>query len=111
MSMLASTIAETRADYALFPAVADATTGKLLPWPSVTDITELYRVRPTLLLPSLAAMMHPKAVLEFLLSPKSSTLPLEVVEDSMKNQNVADSKRLTQDAAFCTTVAALGRMN
>jgi len=78
LSMLAPTIAETRADYAFFPAAADVATGKLLPWSSITEIGELYRVRPTLLPPSLAAMMHPKAVLDFLLSPESSTLPLNI---------------------------------
>jgi len=77
--MLAPTIAGTRAEYAFLPAAADATTGNLLPWSSVTEIGELYRVRPTLLPPSLAAMMHPEAVLEFLLSAESSTLPLNVV--------------------------------
>jgi len=116
LSMLAPTIAETRADYAFLPAAADATTGKLLPWSSVTEIGELYRVRPTLLPPSLAAMMHPKAVLEFLLSPESSTLPLNIVAAEaggawQKGDIANTSDHLSRDAAFRTTVAALGRMN
>ena len=41
LSMLAPTIAKTRADYAFLPAAVDATTGKLLPWSSVTEITEI----------------------------------------------------------------------
>ena len=114
LSMLAPTIAETRADYAFLPAAADATTGNLLPWSSVTEIGELYRVRPTLLPPSLAAMMHPKAVLEFLLSPESSTLPLNIVAveegGAWQKGNIANTfDHLFQDAAFRTTVAALGR--
>jgi hypothetical protein len=113
LSMLAPTIAETRADYAFLPAAADATTGNLLPWSSVTEIGELYRVRPTLLPPSLAAMMHPKAVLEFLLSPESSTLPFKIVAlegGAWQKGNIANtSDHLFQDAAFRTTVAALGR--
>ena len=118
--MLAPTLAETRADYAFLPAAADASTGNLLPWSSVTEIGELYRVRPTLLPPSLAAMMHPKAVLEFLLSPESSTLPLNVVAAAVeaegggawgKKEKVASSfDHLSRDAAFRTTVTALGRM-
>jgi hypothetical protein len=112
--MLAPTIAETRADYAFLPAAADATTGNLLPWSSVTEIGELYRVRPTLLPPSLAAMMHPEAVLEFLLSPESSTLPLKIVAveegGAWQKGNIANTfDHLFQDAAFRTTVAALGR--
>ena len=115
LSMLAATIAETRADYAFLPAAADATTGKLLPWASVTEIGELYRVRPTLLPPSLAAMMHPKAVLEFLLSPESSTLPLNIVAaeagGAWQKEDIANTlDHLSRDAAFRTTVAALGRM-
>jgi len=114
LSMLALTIAETRADYAFLPAAADATTGNLLPWSSVTEIGELYRVRPTLLPPSLAAMMHPKAVLEFLLSPESSTLPLNIVAleegGAWLKGNIANTfDHLFQDAAFRKTVAALGR--
>jgi len=114
LSMLAQTIAETRADYAFLPAAADATTGNLLPWSSITEIGELYRVRPTLLPPSLAAMMHPEAVLEFLLSPESSTLPLNIVavEEGGARQegDIANTlNHLFQDAAFRTTVAALGR--
>jgi len=114
LSMLAHTIAETRADYAFLPAAADATTGNLLPWSSITEIGELYRVRPTLLPPSLAAMMHPEAVLEFLLSPESSTLPLNIVavEEGGARQegDIANTlNHLFQDAAFRTTVAALGR--
>lgn len=111
LSMLAPTIAETRADYAFLPAAAEATTGKLLPWSSVTEISELYRVRPALLPPSLAAMMHPKAVLEFLLSPESSTLPLNVAEASRQNENAINDNHVSQDAAFRMTVAALGRMS
>jgi hypothetical protein len=114
LSMLASTIAETRADYAFLPAAADATTGKLLPWSSVTEIGELYRVRPTLLPPSLAAMMHPTAVLEFLLSPGSSTLPLNVAVEAAEawkeKENAVILDHLSQDVAFRKTVAALGRM-
>jgi hypothetical protein len=114
LSMLAPTIAETRADYAFLPAAADATTGTLLPWSSVTEIGELYRVRPTLLPPSLAAMMHPKAVLEFLLSPETSTLPLNIVAveegGAWQKGDIANtSDHLSRDAAFRTTVAALGR--
>ena len=114
LSMLAPTIAETRADFAFLPAAADATTGNLLPWSSVTEIGELYRVRPTLLPPSLAAMMHPEAVLEFLLSPESSTLPLNIVAveegGAWKKGNIANTfDNLSQDAAFRTTVVALGR--
>ena len=113
LSMLTPTIAETRADYAFLPAASDATTGNLLPWSSVTEIGELYRVRPTLLPPSLAAMMHPKAVLEFLLSPESSTLPLNVATEAggaWQKEDIADTfNRLSQDASFRTTVAALGR--
>ena len=115
LSMLAATIAETRADYAFLPAAADATTGKLLPWSSVTDIGELYRVRPTLLPPSLAAMMHPKAVLEFLLSPESSTLPLNVAAEAggarEKEGDDAYFDHRSHDIAFRKTVAALGRMH
>jgi len=116
LSMLAPTIAETQADYAFLPAAVDATTGKLLPWSSVTEIGELYRVRPTLLPPSLAAMMHPKAVLEFLLWPESSTLPLNIVSaeagGAWQKEDIANtSDHLSRDAAFRTTVAALGRMN
>ena len=112
--MLAPTIAETRADYAFLPAAAHATTGNLLPWSSVTEIGELYRVRPRLLPPSLAAMMHPKAVLEFLLSPESSTLPLNIVAveegGAWQKGNIANTfDHLFQDAAFRTTAAALGR--
>ena len=112
--MLAATIAETRADYAFLPAAADATTGKLLPWASVTEIGELYRVRPTLLPPSLAAMMHPEAVLEFLLSPESSTLPLNVVAveagGAWQKEDIANTfDHLSRDAAFRTSVAALDR--
>jgi hypothetical protein len=112
--MLAPTIAETRADYAFLPAAADATTGKLLPWSSVTEIGELYRVRPTLLPPSLAAMMHPKAVLEFLLLPESSTLPLNVVAaeetPGEKRDAAVNFDQLSHDAAFRITVAALSGM-
>ena len=111
LSMLAPTMAETRAEYAFLPAAADATTGKLLPWSSVTEIGELYRVRPTLLPPSLAAMMHPKAVLEFLLSPGSSTLPLDVAEYSEETEDIIAFSHLSQGAAFRKTVAALRRMN
>jgi hypothetical protein len=112
--MLAPTIEEIRADYAFLPAAADAITGNLLPWSSITEIKELYRVRPTLLPPSLAAMMHPEAVLEILLSPESSTLPLKIVavEDggAWQKGNIANTfHHLFQDAAFRTTVAALGR--
>ena len=112
--MLAQTIAETRADYAFLPAAADATTGNLLPWSSVTEIGELYRVRPTLLPPSLAAMLHPKAVLEFLLSPESSTLPLNIVAveegGAWQKGNIANTfDHLFQDAAFRTTAAVLDR--
>jgi len=115
LSMLAPTIAETRADYAFLPAAADATTGNLLPWSSFTEIGELYRVRPTLLPPSLAAMMHPKAVLEFLLSPESSTLHLSVVAveegGAWQKGDIANTfTYLSRDAAFRTTVAALDRM-
>ena len=114
LSMLAPTIAETQADYAFLPAAADATTGKLLAWSSVTEIGELYRARPTLLPPSLAAMMHPKAVLEFLLSPESSTLPLEVAVEAAEawneKENAVILDRLSQDVAFRKTVAALGRI-
>ena len=112
--MLAPTIAETRADYTFLPAAADATTCKLLPWSSVTEIGELNRVRPTLLPPSLAAMMHPKAVLEFLLSPGSSTLPLKVAVEAAEawneKENAVILDRLSQDVAFRKTVAALGRI-
>ena len=114
LSMLAPTIAETRADYAFLPAAADATTGELLPWSSVTEIGELYRVRPTLLPPSLAAMMHPTAVLEFLLSPGSSTLPFNVAVEAAEawneKENAVILDRLSQDVAFRKTVAALGRI-
>jgi hypothetical protein len=59
-------------------------------------------------------MMHPKAVLEFLLSPESSTLPLNIVAveegGAWQKGNIANtSDHLSQDAAFRTTVAALGR--
>jgi len=112
--MLAPTIAKTRADYAYLPAAADATTGNLLPWSSVMEIGELYRVRPTLLPPSLAAMMHPEAVLEFLLSPESSTLPLNVVAveagGAWQKEDIANTfDHLSRDAAFRTSVAALDR--
>ena len=115
LSMLAPTIAVTRADYAFLPAAADATTGRLLPWSSVTEIGELYRVRPTLLPPSLTAMMHPQAVLEFLLSPESSTLPLNVAMEAAaearnEKENAVILDRASQDVAFRKTVAALGRM-
>ena len=114
LSMLAPTIAETRADYAFLPAAADATTGELLPWSSVTEIGELYRVRPTLLPPSLAAMMHPTAVLEFLLSPGSSTLPFNVAVEAAEawneKENAVILDRLSQDVAFRKTLAALGRI-
>jgi hypothetical protein len=113
LSMLDSAIAETRADYAYLPAAADATTGNFLPWSSVTEIGELYRVRPTLLPPSLAAMMHTKAVLEFLLSRGSSTLPLNIVAleegGAWQKGDIANTfDHLSRDAAFRTTVAALG---
>ena len=114
LSMLAQTITETRADYAFLPTAADATTGKSLPWSSITEIGELYRVRPTLLPPSLAAMMHPEAVLEFLLSPESSTLLLTIVPaeegGAWQKGNIANTfDHFFQDAAFRKTVAALGR--
>jgi len=125
LSMLAPTIAETRADYAFLPAAADATTGNSLPWSRVAEIGELYRVRPTLLPPSLAAMMHTKAVLEFLLSPDYSTLlrcggvawgaalnivAVEEVGAWEKDEEVANTfDHLSGDAAFRTTVAALDR--
>jgi hypothetical protein len=59
-------------------------------------------------------MMHPKAVLEFLLSPESSTLPLNIVAveegGSWKKGNIANTfDNLSQDTAFRTTVVALGR--
>ena len=115
LSMLAPTIAETRADYAFLPAAADATTDNLLPWSSVTEIGELYRLRPTLLPPSLAVMMHPKAVLEFLLSPESSTLPLNIIAvdegGAWQKGDIANTfEHLSRDVAFRKTVAALGHM-
>ena len=63
-------------------------------------------------------MMHPKAVLEFLLSPGSSTLPLNVVAAVRaaggaweKKEDIANAfDHLSRDTAFRTTVAALGRM-
>ena len=113
LSMLAPAIVETQADYAFLPAAADATTGNLLPWSSVTEIGELYRVRPTLLPPSLAAMMHPEAVLEFLLSPETSTLPLNIVAveegGAWQEEDIANTIDHFFQDAFRTTVAALGR--
>ena len=117
LSLLAPTIAETQADYAFLPAAADATTGRLLPWSSVTEIGELYRVRPTLLPPSLAVMMHSSAVIGFLHSPESSTRPLvkTVAMDKKKEEagglwKDEENDHLSQDVAFRKTITALGRM-
>jgi hypothetical protein len=116
LSLLAPTIAETRAEYAFLPAAADATTARLLPWSSVTEIGELYRARPALLPSSLAVMMHSSAVIGFLHSPESSTLPLLNVAMDKKEATSAgvwkdgENEHLFLDVAFRKTVTALGRM-